>query len=62
MTGSRRERVMTACGNKPGAVEDYPFGDEVAVYKVGGPSDPRPAYVLRAGKRASLARQGVQTE
>lgn len=27
---------MAACGAKPGAVEDYPFGDEVAVFKVVG--------------------------
>lgn len=25
---------MAACGAKPGAAEDYPFGDEVAVFKV----------------------------
>ena len=33
---SRRDRVMAACGAKPGSAEDYPFGDEVAVYKVAG--------------------------
>jgi predicted DNA-binding protein (MmcQ/YjbR family) len=27
---------MAACTAKPGAVEDYPFGDEVAVFKVAG--------------------------
>jgi predicted DNA-binding protein (MmcQ/YjbR family) len=27
---------MAACGTKPGSVEDYPFGDEVAVFKVAG--------------------------
>lgn len=32
--GSRRDRVMAACSTKPGSVEDYPFGDEVAVFKV----------------------------
>ncbi len=32
--GSRRDWVLTACGTKTGAVEDYPFGDEVAVFKV----------------------------
>ena len=37
MTGSQwRDMVMAACGAKPGAVEDYPFGDEVAVFKVAG--------------------------
>src|SRR6266568_4038873 len=33
MAGSWRDRVMMACGAKPGSVEDYPFGDEVAVFK-----------------------------
>jgi predicted DNA-binding protein (MmcQ/YjbR family) len=32
--GSRRDRVIAACGAQPGSVEDYPFGDEVAVFKV----------------------------
>lgn len=27
---------MAACGAKPGSVEDYPFGAEVAVFKVAG--------------------------
>jgi predicted DNA-binding protein (MmcQ/YjbR family) len=27
---------MAACGATPGSVEDYPFGDEVAVFKVAG--------------------------
>jgi len=30
------EQVFEICGAFPGAVEDYPFGDEVAVFKVGG--------------------------
>ena len=30
------ERVIAECGAKPGSVEDYPFGDEVAVFKVAG--------------------------
>ena len=34
MADSRRDRVMAVCGAKPGSVEDYPFGDEVAVFKV----------------------------
>lgn len=34
MSGSRRDAVIAACSVKPGAVEDYPFGDEVAVFKV----------------------------
>jgi predicted DNA-binding protein (MmcQ/YjbR family) len=33
---SQRDRVLAACGGKPGAAEDYPFGDEAAVFKVGG--------------------------
>ncbi|HEY3957612.1 MAG TPA: MmcQ/YjbR family DNA-binding protein [Streptosporangiaceae bacterium] len=44
MTGSGRDQarhqarhqVMAACTAKPGSVEDYPFGDGVAVYKVAG--------------------------
>ena len=32
----RREDVLDLCGSFPGAVEDYPFGDGVAVFKVGG--------------------------
>ena len=32
----RRDRVIAACGAKPGSAEDYPFGDEVAVFKVAG--------------------------
>ncbi|MDP4510716.1 MmcQ/YjbR family DNA-binding protein [Nonomuraea turcica] len=33
---SRRDQVIAACGALPGSVEDYPFGDEVAVFKVAG--------------------------
>lgn len=36
MADSRRNQVMAACGAKPGSAEDYPFGDEVAVFKVAG--------------------------
>jgi predicted DNA-binding protein (MmcQ/YjbR family) len=36
VSGSRRDQVIAACGAKPGSVEDYPFGDEVAVFKVAG--------------------------
>ena len=35
-SGSGRDRVIAACQAEPGAVEDYPFGDEVAVFKVVG--------------------------
>jgi predicted DNA-binding protein (MmcQ/YjbR family) len=33
---SLRDRVIAACSAKPGSAEDYPFGDEVAVFKVVG--------------------------
>ncbi|MGH3681311.1 MAG: MmcQ/YjbR family DNA-binding protein [Natronosporangium sp.] len=33
---SLRDRVIAECGAKPGSAEDYPFGDEVAVFKVAG--------------------------
>jgi len=33
---SQRDRVIAACGAERGAAEDYPFGDEVAVFKVAG--------------------------
>jgi predicted DNA-binding protein (MmcQ/YjbR family) len=31
-----RDQVLDVCTSLPGAVEDYPFGDDVAVFKVGG--------------------------
>jgi predicted DNA-binding protein (MmcQ/YjbR family) len=31
-----RDQVLDLCSTLPGAVEDYPFGEEVAVFKVGG--------------------------
>ena len=31
-----RDDVLDLCASLPGAVEDYPFGDSVAVFKVGG--------------------------
>jgi predicted DNA-binding protein (MmcQ/YjbR family) len=36
MTDSLRNKVIAACGAKPGSAEDYPFGDGVAVFKVAG--------------------------
>ncbi len=36
MTGSRRDQVIAACSAEPGSAEDYPFGDEVAVFRVAG--------------------------
>jgi predicted DNA-binding protein (MmcQ/YjbR family) len=31
-----RAQVLELCGSLAAAVEDYPFGDDVAVFKVGG--------------------------
>lgn len=31
-----RDQVLEACSSLTGAVEDHPFGDDVAVFKVGG--------------------------
>jgi predicted DNA-binding protein (MmcQ/YjbR family) len=31
-----RDDILDLCASLPGAVEDYPFGDDVAVFKVGG--------------------------
>jgi predicted DNA-binding protein (MmcQ/YjbR family) len=31
-----RDAVLNHCASKPGAVEDFPFGDGVAVFKIGG--------------------------
>ncbi len=36
MAQSQRDRMLLACGAKAGSVEDYPFGDGVAVFKVAG--------------------------
>ena len=33
MARSQRNRVIFECSAKPGSVEDYPFGGEVAVFK-----------------------------
>ena len=33
---SRRDRVMAACGAKPGSVEDCPCSEGMAVFKVAG--------------------------
>lgn len=34
--GSPRDQVFAECSAKPGSAEEYPFGDQVAVFKVGG--------------------------
>jgi len=31
-----RDCMLRYLNDRPGAVEDYPFGDDVAVFKVGG--------------------------
>ena len=31
-----RDAMLAYLHGRPGAVEDYPFGDDVAVFKVGG--------------------------
>ncbi|MQA12313.1 MAG: MmcQ/YjbR family DNA-binding protein [Pseudonocardiaceae bacterium] len=31
-----RDDVLTLCADLPGAVETYPFGDDVTVFKTGG--------------------------
>lgn len=33
---ARRDRVIESCAAQPGASQDYPFGDGVVVFKVGG--------------------------
>ena len=38
MAQSQRDRMLLACGAKAGSVEDYPFGDGVAVFKIAGKS------------------------
>ena len=32
----RRDQMLAACTTKPGSAEGYPFGDEVAVFKIAG--------------------------
>jgi predicted DNA-binding protein (MmcQ/YjbR family) len=46
-----RDQVLELCLSLPGAVEDYPFGDEVAVFKVGGKMF---ALVMLAGEPGSV--------
>jgi predicted DNA-binding protein (MmcQ/YjbR family) len=57
-----RDEVLAACAALPGAVEEYPFGDGVAVFKVGGrmfalvPLDGEPATVnLKCEPELALA-------
>lgn len=46
-----RDQVLDVCSRLPGAVEDYPFGDDVAVFKVGGKMF---ALVLLTGDSGSV--------
>ena len=46
-----RDQVLDVCSGLPGAVEDYPFGDEVAVFKVGGKMF---ALVMLTGEPGSM--------
>jgi predicted DNA-binding protein (MmcQ/YjbR family) len=46
-----RDDVLEACADLPGSVEDAPFGDEVAVFKVGGKMF---ALVMLAGEPGSV--------
>jgi predicted DNA-binding protein (MmcQ/YjbR family) len=46
-----RDGVIATCSNLPGAIEDYPFGDEVAVFKIGGKMF---ALVLLSGEPGSV--------
>lgn len=46
-----RDQVLDLCSNLPNAVEDYPFGDDVAVFKIGGKMF---ALVMLTGKPGSV--------
>ena len=46
-----RDQLLELCSRFPGAVEDYPFGDEVAVFKVGGKMF---SLVMLAGEPGSV--------
>ncbi len=46
-----RDEVLDLCSSLPGAAEDYPFGDEVAVFKVGGKIF---ALILLSGEPGSV--------
>ncbi len=43
--------MLELCSSLPGSVEDYPFGDEVAVFKVGGKMF---ALIMLAGEPGSV--------
>ena len=56
------DEVTRRCGSLPGSVEDYPFGDQVAVYKVGGkmfallaPNDDPPRISLKLPPEEGIA-------
>jgi hypothetical protein len=60
-TDSLRDRVIAACSAKPGSAENYPFGDEVTVFKVAGKMfalvtlSPAPCSVSRQPKQRGRA-------
>ena len=47
-----RDQVLDLCSRLPGAVEDYPFGDDFAVFKVGAKMF---ALVALAGEPGSVS-------
>jgi predicted DNA-binding protein (MmcQ/YjbR family) len=47
-----RDQVLDLCASLPSAVEDYPFGDDVAVFKVAGKMF---ALVALAGEPGSVS-------
>jgi hypothetical protein len=50
MTRAQRDQVIAECAAKPGSAEDYPFGEAVAVFKVGARM-----FALAAQVRALLS-------
>ena len=45
-----RDQVLDLCASLPGAVEDHPFGDDVAVFKVAGKMSALVALVGEPGR------------
>jgi predicted DNA-binding protein (MmcQ/YjbR family) len=50
-----RDQVLDLCAGLPSAVQDYPFGDDVAVFKVAGTMF---ALVALAGEPGSVSLKG----
>ena len=55
MARSQRDRVIPECSVKPGSVEDYSFGGEVAVFKVAGKMFALVSWARRRAASASSA-------